>query len=191
MEKDKKQQIRKNAAQCRKKLDEFQRREKSYRIQREILALPAYRDSRIVMVYLNFREEVETGWIVQEALDCGKKLAVPYCPGNDIIPCLINDIDHDIGQGKFGVPEPLQDRIKTVDPEEIDLVLVPGVAFDLKGNRLGYGKGYYDRFLPKVRKDAPVIGLAFACQLVESIEAEEQDFKMTLLVTENGIIYPG
>jgi len=190
VEKDKKQ-IRKDTAECRKKLNKIQRWEKSSSIQREILALPAYRDSRIVMVYLNFREEVETALIVQETLGCGKKVAVPYCPNNDIIPCLIKDIDHDVRPGKFGVPEPLQDRVKTVEPGEIDLVLVPGVAFDLQGNRLGYGKGYYDRFLPKMREGVPVIGLAFACQLVESIEAEEHDFKMTLLVTENGIIYPG
>jgi 5-formyltetrahydrofolate cyclo-ligase len=88
----------------------------------------------------------------------------------------------------MGIREPRPDNFRPVAAEEIDLVLVPGVAFDLEGNRVGYGAGYYDRFLPSLRKDALIVGIAFSCQLFDKFDREEHDVKMALLITEKGIL---
>lgn len=185
-----KENLRKQILSVRAQLTEKERSEKSARITRQILALSEYCKSENIMLYLNFRDEVETTELARITLEYGKKLIVPYCPGKNIIPCLIDSVDNDVEPGRMGIREPRKDKIRKVAPREIDLVLVPGVAFDFSGNRLGYGKGYYDRFLPLLREDALVIGLAFACQLVEKIAVEEHDYKMSLLITENGVIYP-
>ena len=143
------------------------------------------------MIYLDFKGEVATGGLAAKILSCGKRLVVPLAHQGNIIPCIIKDLEQDIRPGKWDIPEPRLDRIHTLPPVEIDLVLVPGVAFDPDGNRLGYGKGYYDRFLPLLRQGVSTVGLAFSCQIVERLQADEHDYKMTLLITENGVIYPG
>jgi 5-formyltetrahydrofolate cyclo-ligase len=185
-----KTEIRKKALHNRKSLGKEERREKSAQILREILSLPVYCTSRTIMVYLDFRDEVETSEIAREILRTKKRLIIPYCHNQDIIACEISDLSQDVRPGMLGIREPRPEKLRTVSPREIDLALVPGVAFDYQGNRIGFGKGYYDRFLPKLREDTLTIGLAFCCQLVEKIEAEEHDYKMSLLITENGVIYP-
>jgi 5-formyltetrahydrofolate cyclo-ligase len=185
-----KREIRKKALHSRKSLSQEQRRQKSARILKKILSLSVYCTSRTIMVYLDFQDEVETTEIAREILRTDKRLLIPYCHKQDIIACEISDLTQDVYPGMLGIREPHPERLRSVSPEEIDLALVPGVAFDYRGNRIGFGKGYYDRFLPKLREGTPVIGLAFACQLVEKIEAEEHDYKMSLLITENGVIYP-
>lgn len=185
-----KMQLRKRVLKIRKSLDESQRKEKNERIKDEILSLPVYLTSRTVMVYLDYRDEVETTELIREMLKAGKRIAIPYCKDDRMIPCEIFNVDQDVHPGMFGIREPSTDTLKPVSPEEIDLVLAPGVAFDKEGHRIGYGKGFYDRFLPLLREDVCIAGLAFFCQVVDGFETEKHDVKMSLLVTENGILYP-
>lgn len=183
--------IRLQALSSRRALSQTERHLKSLQICKEIVALPEYRLAETVMVYLDFRDEVETTRIAQETLRTGKRLVIPLCNqlDTDIIACEIFDLSEDVHSGMMGIREPHPRRLRPVSAKEIDLVLVPGVAFDYHGNRIGFGKGYYDRFLPQLREDVLVIGLAFSCQLVEEIENEKHDYKMSLLITENGVIY--
>ncbi|MGI5901771.1 MAG: 5-formyltetrahydrofolate cyclo-ligase [Desulfitobacteriia bacterium] len=185
-----KETARSSRLQCRKSLTTEERHLKSMAIQKIVFSLPGYKDSSTVMVYLDFQEEVETTAIAENILETGKRLIIPFCQGQEILPCQIVDLTRDIQKGKFGIREPRAGRLNPVDPREIDLVLVPGVAFDSQGNRVGFGRGYYDRFLPQLRADTLLVGLAFSCQMAEKIEVEEHDVRMSLIVTEDGIIYP-
>ena len=180
--------FRQEALKRRKALKPLERNQKSALILQELLSLNAFKNSSTIMTYLNFRDEVETTPIAEKTLQAGKRLIVPLCWQKDIIPCLITDLVNDVQVSKFGIREPLPDKINPVSPEEIDLVLVPGLAFDYQGNRIGFGAGYYDRFLPKLRPDAVIIGVAFSCQLFDNLPSEDHDFKIPLLVTEKGMI---
>lgn len=187
-----KAEIRKMVLQSREKLNQAERLSKSKEIYRTVLSLPEYGTSQTVMTYLNYKDEAETTRIAQDTLRRGKRLIIPLCDPStcEIIPCEILDLSRDLHPGMWGIREPHPEKRRPVSPKEIDLVLVPGVAFDTRGNRIGFGKGYYDRLLPELRKDARTVGLAFSCQIVEKIKAEEHDVKISLLVTENGVIYP-
>ena len=88
--------------------------------------------------------------------------------------------------GRWGISEP-KATCPPVNPQEIDLILIPGVAFDCDGNRLGYGAGFYDRFLPLLKEDVPRIGWTFFCQIFERIPAEPHDQTMRMLISEEGI----
>jgi len=181
--------FRKKVLQIRRVMTADERRQKNDRIQRNITSLPAYQNAEIIMMYLNYWDEVETTGVAEETLKARKKLIIPFCQGETIIPCQIKNIKDDVQLGTFGIREPGPDYLHPIPPEEIDLILVPGVVFDRQGKRIGFGKGFYDRFLPQLRKDVCIIGLAYDCQLVEKIAAEDHDFKMSLLLTENGVIY--
>lgn len=168
---------------------EVERKQKNEAIARNILSLPVYQDSATIMMYLNYWDEVDTGGIAEDTLQAGKRLVIPLCKGDIIIPSEIKHLEEDVQIGMFGIREPRPTNSKTVQPKDIDIILVPGVAFDTQGNRIGFGKGFYDRFLPQLRDDVSIIGLAYSCQVVDKIDAEDHDFKMSLLVTENGVVY--
>lgn len=185
-----KAEIRAEALKSRRALAAAERREKSSRIMENITTWPQFQTSQTILTYLNYREEVETGGIAREILRQGKRLLVPLCKREEteLIACEIRDLSQDVRPGLLGIPEPRPESLRPVPPQEIDLVLVPGAAFDYQGHRIGYGQGYYDRFLPKLRINAGVIGLAFACQVVEKIEPAEHDYPVSWLVTEKGVI---
>lgn len=185
-----KPELRTKILQIRNNLKPEEIEAKSAIIQSQVLALACYDRARSVMLYLNTKNEVVTTDLARKTLSLGKKLVVPLCQRGDIIPCQILNMEKDLRSGMLGIREPHPERCVVVAPEEIDLVLVPGVAFDKLGNRIGLGKGYYDRFLPQIREDVCAIGLAYACQVVDQIEAQEHDYKMSLLITENSVIYP-
>lgn len=186
-----KAETRKEMLARRKALSPAERHEKSAQILKEVLSLSEYQTSHTVMVYLDFRDEVETTELAEQILRDGKMLLIPFCKpeSTELIPCDIFNLSSDLQPGMWGIREPHPEKVKPISPKEIDLVVVPGVAFDLQGNRIGFGKGYYDRFLPQLRQDAIAIGVAFSCQLLEEIPAESYDYKMSLLITENGVIY--
>jgi 5-formyltetrahydrofolate cyclo-ligase len=104
--------------------------------------------------------------------------------GYGLLAIEIKSLD-ELSPGTFGILEPAGE--KGISPEEIDLVVVPGVAFDKRGNRMGYGAGYYDSFLPKLRPEVKKVAVAFEIQVTDSLPAEEHDVKMDLIITENTI----
>lgn len=184
-----KQRLRKEKAALRAALTKEERLHKSREIHKQLTKLPEFQEAGQIMLYLDFRQEVETTGLAEQILAEGKELIIPCCRDRNIIPCRINNLAEDIAPGKLGIREPKEKFVRGIDPRKIDLVVVPGVVFDLQGNRIGYGAGYYDRFLPRLRDDVPVIGVAFSCQLVKKILTESYDRKMSLLVTENSVIY--
>lgn len=163
---------------------------KSGEIVRRLKELPEIRESSTLMVFLNFRSEVVTDGLIEWGWDTGKRIVVPLCrPENrEMTPCRIDSFA-DLETGHYGIREPRADRLRFVPPEEIDTVLVPAVAFDRRGYRVGYGGGYYDRFLPKAPQAAR-IGAVFACQIVPEVPIDLYDAQAQRIVTEEGIIVP-
>ena len=153
------------------------------------VALPAYRAARTVMWYVDAGSEVRTRHTLPEALGHGKRVVVPWCvvETNQLELFLLEDMG-ELVEGAYKILEPRDELrrlpAKQVRPEELDLVMVPGTAFDPRGGRMGQGKGYYDRLLARARPDAPLVALAFDCQIVADIPVAAHDVFMDRVVTE-------
>jgi len=161
---------------------EEDRNRKSKFIKDKLFRASVFKKAKIVMFYISFDGEVNTQGMIKEAHRLGKIVAVPVCKGNRITirPCLLRN-KAKVKKGPYGICEPAVK--KYIKLEDLDLVIVPGIAFDKKGNRLGRGKGCYDYFLKRVTGDTASIGLAFDFQILPSLPATTQD------VSVNKIIY--
>ena len=150
-----------------------------------ILALPSFAAARTVLMTLPFRSEWDTLPLVHAALAAGKTMVLPRVVAGARMLALhaIRDPVADVVAGHWGIREPGA-QCPAVAPDAIDWVLVPGVAFDATGARLGYGGGYYDRLLPLVARGAPRIAGAFALQVVDSVPAGPHDLTVDAIVTE-------
>ncbi len=167
--------------------------ELSRRICAKFLALPQYAAARTVLFYLDARSEVRTRHTLPDALQTDKRIVVPYCVENELELFLLHSPD-ELAVGMYKILEPRPELRalpeKRVAPAELDLIMVPGVAFDRRGARMGHGKGYYDRLLQHARPDAPLVALAFECQLFPEIPTQPHDVFMDLIITEQAV-YPG
>lgn len=183
-----KKSLREATLTLRAALSEEQRSIKSQTIQDIVSNTQDFQEAQTVMLFLNFRDEVETTGLAQKVLELGKRLVLPRCaPKGILIPALIRDLRADIEPGTWGIREPKRENLHQVNPLDVDCVFVPGAAFDEQGNRLGYGGGYYDRFFERLMATTPKIALAFACQVVSKIPVEPFDKKVDMLITEEGI----
>jgi 5-formyltetrahydrofolate cyclo-ligase len=141
---------------------------------------------------LSVGSEVSTRNLVNEARHRGVRVAVPVTITAERRLLLTELVDGvPLVPGPFGIPEPPADARVPVAIESVGAVVVPGLAFDLQGNRLGWGAGYYDRLLAGVRPGVPVVALAFECQIVPAIPSMGHDVRMSAIVTEQRVIRPG
>jgi 5-formyltetrahydrofolate cyclo-ligase len=157
--------------------------EKSRKIIESLVSLKEYDDALIVMPYISLNIEVDTRKFIKSELIKGKSIVVPFIEGSNIQISKLKDFS-DLNEGKFGVLEPMK---KEKYDGKIDLVIVPGVAFDLHGGRIGFGKGYYDKFLDRF-KDSLRIALAFEEQIVDNVPVEEHDQPVDMIITEKRVI---
>ena len=155
--------------------------EKSLAITRKLLELKEYKDASSVLFYVSKAEEVDTHDVIKEALASGKKVYLPKIKGDFLMICPLLNYE-DLQPGEFGILEPCEPASPT-QPKDIDLIVIPGVAFDKKGNRLGFGKGHYDRLLKETRGFK--VGLAFDEQLLDELPVEEHDVPLDLLLTDS------
>jgi 5-formyltetrahydrofolate cyclo-ligase len=167
--------------------------QKSASIAKRVFGLNEFKSSRTVMCYMDFRNEVMTAGIIERCLGLGKKVVLPKVLRTEdgtelLVPYEISDLSRDIRTGSYGIEEPAGDVLCKTGYNDIDLVLVPGVAFDCRMHRLGYGAGFYDRFLPKTRNECIKAGLAFEIQMVDNILSEAHDVSMDMVITEDRII---
>lgn len=156
-----------------------------------LIDLPAYRAAKTVMYYVDVRSEVRTRHYLPQALTHDKKIVVPYCvEGRELELFHLESMD-ELATGAFRILEPkaeLRDLPKKkVGVRELDLIVVPGVAFDRHGARMGHGFGYYDRLLKSARPDTPLVALAFECQLFDEIPTQGHDVFMDLVITEKAV----
>ncbi|MTV48954.1 5-formyltetrahydrofolate cyclo-ligase [Heliobacillus mobilis] len=183
-----KQKIRQSVLALRSRQTHQEVAEKSSTIVKNLLSHTAYNRAKMIMTYVDFRQEVETKSLIQQALLNAKGIAVPVTQKEErrLIPAAIFNYPDDLQPGTWGILEPRQ--VQAVPAQEIDLIVIPGVAFDLRGNRLGYGAGFYDRFLPSLPPDTPKIAFAFELQLMDELISDEHDIPMDLIITESRII---
>ena len=158
---------------------------------RMLWELQEWQAGKRVLLYIGVRSEVGTETAIDRAWAEKKRLAVPYCDGPQLRLCQI-EAWSDVEPGAFGIPEPRPQLREAAagrnwQPTDADLVVLPGVAFDTLGNRLGHGRGYYDRLLATLRPGACRVGLAFDCQVVPRLTAEPHDQQVDVLITESGV----
>lgn len=162
-------------------------------ITERVMAMPEYQKALCVMWYVDVRDEVRTRHALPQTLTSNQKIVVPYCVDGELELFHLESMDElELGMYKILEPKAALREVasKKATIEELDLVLVPGVAFDRQGGRTGHGKGYYDKLLENARPDTPLVALAFECQLFDEIPMQSHDIYMDAVVTE-GAIYPG
>lgn len=152
------------------------RLDKSERIAAKLWDNPHYQKAKTILAYASMAHEVETFGIIRKAIDQGKRVCLPLVEKSEklILPVVVDDLDK-LRPSTYGIKEPVYDPNGLVEPEGIALVLVPGLAFDAKGYRLGQGAGYYDRFLSRLPKTTATLGLAFDFQLTDCLPHEQHD----------------
>lgn len=161
-----------------------ERRRKSLLIRKELFKLATFKRAKIIMAFVSKNDEVDTVPIIKGALKSGKKVLVPAINMRErrLVPSQILNIKDDLKKGPYGILQPSGRFIRPINHEVIDLFLVPGIAFDKKGNRLGRGGGYYDRFLEKVPKKKIKIGLCYDFQVVDNLPKLSHDVPVTKLI---------
>ena len=131
-----------------------------------------YKKADTIYGYLPYNQEVRTVPMLEQAIRDGKRVAVPKCYGEQMRFLYINDFEKEVAPGYANIPEPIADE--PVADDKTALVLMPGLAFDPQGHRIGYGGGFYDRFL-SAEPDHPTLALCYGFQMVEHLETEEFD----------------
>ena len=168
---NKKKNIRREIVTMLNTQKEAERLKRSRVIQKKLFALKEFKEAKNIMFFASFDGEVDTFRMIEEAIKLGKQVVLPVIVKKEkrIIPCKITDLEKELDIGPYGVKQPKLRKTQFVSPEDIDLVVVPGIAFDRAGNRLGRGEGYYDRFLKKLPNGIPTAGLAFSFQILKAI----------------------
>ena len=156
-------------------------------ISKQVLALGGFRDAQTVLAYMSIAAEFSTSEIARAVMEGDKVLVLPKINKSENLLELfrVANIDADLIPGPWGILEPNAQRCEKISPEEIDFVLVPGLAFDADCRRLGYGGGYYDRLLEDLGPFASFVAAAFAVQIVASVPVEPHDISLDVIVTEN------
>ena len=192
---DRKQAMRRRAYDARNPQPD--KDEVSRRAIERFVGLREYQSARTAMWYVDCRSEVRTRHALPAALASGKRIVVPYCTvderGQNRLGLWRLEAMDELVVGKWNILEPPRDRWedpqRAVDPQELDIVMVPGVGFDRRGARMGNGQGYYDRLLGQVRDDCALVGLAYECQLFDELVVGPHDVFMDKVVTERAV-YP-
>jgi 5-formyltetrahydrofolate cyclo-ligase len=159
-------------------------------VRERALALPELADAATVLLFASFRTELDTIPLAEWVLRQGKRLCLPRILRPGVMAAFqVRDLAADLEQGTWDIPEP-RAGLPEVPPAEMDLIFVPGSAFDEEGNRCGYGGGFYDAYLCQTRPGVPWVALTFEAQLVPAIECEAHDLPVTAIVTEDRVIRP-
>jgi 5-formyltetrahydrofolate cyclo-ligase len=186
---EQKKAIREQAHANRK--DQEHKDELSREICARCMALPEYQRARTAMFYVDVRTEVRTRQDLATALAHGKTIVVPWCNDQGELELFRLESMEDLALGMYKILEPKPELRhlpeRQVDVKSLDIVMVPGVAFTREGARMGHGKGYYDKLLEHARPDAPLVALAFECQLFPEIPTQSHDVFMDKIITEKGV----
>lgn len=172
----------------RASIPEDERASLAGRVTERLFALPELAGARTVMVFSSFGSEIDTGEIAGRLLLEGRRVLLPFLQGRDMEAAELRPGEGPV-RSAYGPKEP-PDRAP-VDSLEIDAVVVPGLAFDRDGYRVGYGGGHYDRYLVRLRPGTPRIGIAFHVQIVEAVPRAPGDEPVTLVVTDRETIRCG
>jgi len=187
-----KEALRKQALKRRDALPEEEREEKSRRIAEAVSKLPEFRAAHTVLLFASYSSEVDTWPLICQALDAGKTVALPRVEedGWTLSIRRVRDLGKDLQLSRWGIMEP-EEHCQLIELDKLDFVLVPGVAFDEQGRRLGYGGGFYDNLLRSLAAgdDGPaLVAIAFEMQVVAKVPGDRSDVPIPLIVTEQRTI---
>lgn len=179
-----KAQLRQRVLAMREKISPEDRQRAMVRILPQLVAIPSYRSARKVAAYMSFGSEIDTGPFIETVLADQKSLVLPRVDSATHTLSLHNVFDRDrLLTGPWGIREPAADWPRA-DIQDIDFLLVPGVAFDRHGQRIGYGAGFYDRLLSRRARPIECVAIAFDCQVLDRVPAESHDQPIDRLITE-------
>lgn len=178
--------IRKRGIAARDSLSKEERREKSERIVKKILASEEFQKAKTIMIYRAVRGEVRLEALEKAEEAKGKRLVYPLCISKSEMIALLPDGEDAWVSGHYGIEEPIMEKSLEIKPEEIDLVICPCSVFDDKCNRMGMGAGYYDRYLA-LCKNAHVVSVAFEAQKAEAVPVDPWDKPMEKTFTEEAV----
>lgn len=185
--------LRKTTLIARNDLHLQDRQSMSCKITQTVLLLEEITTSETLFIYVDFRSEVETHILIAELLRRGKRVVVPLTLVKEkrLLPVAITDLEKDLVPGYCSIPEPRLGIRKShmVASREIETIILPGSVFDERGGRLGYGGGYYDRFMACDAPNARRIGLAFDFQVIDRLALQAHDELLDLIITEKRTIH--
>jgi 5-formyltetrahydrofolate cyclo-ligase len=183
-----KTEIRKAAHAARK--EQADKEAVSEQITDRVINLPEYESADCVLWYVDVRDEARTRHALPATLESGKRIVIPYCVDGKLELFHLESMD-ELETGMYKILEPRAElrevASKNVNVRELDLILVPGVAFDNRGGRTGHGKGYYDKLLENAKPETPLVSLAFECQMFDEIPMQDHDIFMDKVVTESAV----
>ncbi|MDD5427931.1 MAG: 5-formyltetrahydrofolate cyclo-ligase [Candidatus Omnitrophica bacterium] len=164
---------------------ELEKKQKSGIIKDKLFNEKAFKEAEVVMFYVSLKDEVSTLSMIDEAIKIGKRVCIPVIIKEEkrLIAGEIKDRAMDLERQHFGIYQPKAGHVKEVPLEDIDVIVVPGIAFDKKNVRLGRGHGYYDRFLCALPNDTKTIGIAFDFQVLEDLPKDSHDIPVWKTIT--------
>lgn len=182
--------IRKKLLNLRKKQTKNTVLQKSRYVQKNLFNLQEYKTANTILFYISYNNEVHTHEMIQESINKGKTIAVPVIQNNNQT-LTISKLSSwkNLTKGPYNILQPKKESIQKLNINDLDLIIIPGVGFDLKGHRIGHGTGYYDKLLKNFHHTPPpFIGLAFELQILEEIPVEQHDIPVNKIVTEKRVI---
>ena len=165
--------------------------EKTKAIETRLFDFANFLESKIALMYVHNNGEVQTGNILQRTYDYGKIVVLPAfnTENFDMILLKVDNLENDLQEGPRGILEPNETRCKVVPIERIDIAIIPAIALDEKGGRIGSGEGYYDRLIPRLAITTRKVALALEQQIVPQIPIESHDKHVDIIITEDRVIY--
>ena len=162
---------------------------KSDEIKNKLISTTMYAEAKHIFSFLSFNKEARTKSIIDDCLQKGKQVYIPLCNMEirEIILCHMEGWN-ELRPNRMGILEPTKESIKIADRKILDLAIVPGAVFDRKGNRIGYGAGYYDKFFSSLKKNIIKIAVCYSFQVVDHITPDAHDVPMDYIITEKEII---
>ncbi|MBD7911936.1 MULTISPECIES: 5-formyltetrahydrofolate cyclo-ligase [Clostridium] len=183
-----KKEIRKEIILKRDKIEEKDKKEFDRKIKDILKSSDYYRKAKNIFIYIGFGSEINTAEYINEFLEEGKNI---FLPRIDLSKKVMDAVEihslEDLKKNKFGILEPGKDEA-VIDKNLLDLIIVPGVAFDLWGGRVGYGGGYYDKYMSDIDESIHRLALCYQFQVLKELPKEKHDIKINEIITENGLI---
>ena len=188
---EKKQGIRDDIAKKLEGLSDKELSKKTRQIEDNLFEFANFLEAKIILLYVNKKLEVTSRNILQKCFDFNKIVILPAfdIKKHTIKLMKVDDLDNDLITGSRGILEPDVNRCKIVPIDCIDLAIIPGVAFDEKGGRIGTGEGYYDRFIPKLSVTTRKVSISLECQIIQQVPVESHDKHVDIIITDERIIY--
>ncbi|SFC42129.1 5-formyltetrahydrofolate cyclo-ligase [Clostridium uliginosum] len=181
---DKKRELRKNILKIRREIDLKEKNEFDKIIENKFYESAFYKHSKNLFIYISYESEIETKDIIKKALKDGKNIYIPRIEDDTKVMDVVKIVSLDnLVENKYGILEPAKDEL-AVDPNEFDLIIMPGVAFDKTGGRMGYGAGYYDKYLKKIVKPVSKVAFAYDFQVINEVPIDSHDIPINYILTE-------